>query len=242
MSESLTGKVAIVTGGSRGIGFAIAERLVRAGAHVVVSGRTPAACDAAGARLARAVGGARAHAEPADVRRPDDAERLVAAAARTFGGVDILINNAGVGHFEPVAEQSNESWTEILDTNLTGVFYMCRAVIPRLRARGGGWILNIGSLAGSHPFARGAAYCASKAGLDAFTTSLMQELRHDDIRVSVVAPGSVGTAFAGTDRHGEAPWKLTPSDVARTVVDLLAHETRSLPSRVEMRPARPPQR
>ena len=240
------GRVAVVTGGSRGIGRAIAESLLRYGAEVLISGRSAGPLAEAAADLAEVAGTAgagRLGTVATDVRRPADAERLIAAAADRFGGVDILINNAGVGRFEAVAEQSIDDWAQVIETNLSGVFYCCRAVIPVLRRRGGGWIVNISSLAGSHPFANGAAYCASKAGLDAFTAALMQEVRFDGIRVSAVAPGSVGTAFAGSDdRHAAAPWKLTGSDVARVVVDLLSHESRSLPSRVEIRPSQPPKR
>ena len=242
-SARFDGSVAVVTGGSRGIGRAVAETLLQRGADVLIAGRSAGSlAEAAGelARVAGAAGAGRLDTLAADVRRPADAERLIGAAADRFGGVDILINNAGVGHFEQVAEQSIDDWAQVLETNLSGVFYCCRAVIPVLRQRGGGWIINIGSLAGSYPFANGAAYCASKAGLDAFSAALMQEVRFDGIRVSVVAPGSVGTAFAGSDdRHAAAPWKLTASDVAQVVVDLLRHESRSLPSRVEIRPSQP---
>ena len=242
-SARFDGSVAVVTGGSRGIGRAVAERLLQYGADVLIAGRSAGSLAEAGAELARvagATGAGRLETVAADVRRPADAERLIGAAAGRFGGVDILINNAGVGHFEEVAEQSIDDWAQVIETNLSGVFYCCRAVIPVLRQRGGGWIINIGSLAGSYPFANGAAYCASKAGLDAFSAALMQEVRFDGIRVSVVAPGSVGTAFAGSDdRHAAAPWKLTVSDVAQIVVDLLRHESRSLPSRVEIRPSQP---
>ena len=244
MAEEQT--VAVVTGGSRGIGRAVAESLLATGANVVISGRSVDALREAADSLtagAESATGGQLETIEADVRKPDDAARLIQAAVNRFGGLDILINNAGVGHFTPVAEQSIDEWLQIIETNLHGVFYCCRAAIPELRRRGGGWIINISSLAGCNPFANGAAYCASKAGLDAFTAALMQELRHDDIRVSEVAPGSVSTEFAGSDhRHAAAPWKLTAEDVAQVVMDLLAHETRSLPSRVELRPSRPPRK
>ena len=168
-----------------------------------------------------------------------DAKKMISSTVDKFGGVDIVINNAGVGIFEDVSGQSVEDWDRVIGTNLSGVFYCCSAAIPYLRERGGGWIINVSSLAGSHPFATGAAYCASKAGLEAFTTALMQELRFDGIRVSSVAPGSVSTSFAGGSRHAAEPWKLTPADVAKAVVDLLGHDTRSLPSRMEIRPSQP---
>ena len=240
-ASSLAGKAAVVTGASRGIGLAVAEALAARGADVVACGRSAEALAAARARLAeRAAGGAAGRVETygGDLRDEAHAEGAVAAAAECFGGLDILVNNAGVGHFQDFAEQPVADWREVLETNLHAVFFCCRAAVPHLRRRGGGWIVNISSLAGSHPFAGAAAYCASKAGLDAFTTALMQELRHDGIRVATVAPGSVGTDFGG-GRHAAASWKLTPADVARVVVDLLAHAPRSLPSRVELRPSQP---
>ncbi len=136
---------------------------------------------------------------------------------------------------------SVEQWHDVIQTNLTGVFYCCHAALPHLRKRGGGWIINISSLAGTNPFPEGAAYCASKAGLNAFSESLMQEVRHDGIRVAYVMPGSVSTAFSGQQPSGQ-DWKLAPEDVAEVVSDLLAHPSRSLRSRVEIRPARPPKK
>ena len=248
-APNLSGKAAVVTGASRGIGLAVAEALVARGADVVACGRSAEALATAGERLteraaggsAGAAGGAGGRVETylGDLRAEAHAEGAIAAAADRFGGLDILVNNAGVGHFQDFAEQPADAWREVLETNLHAVFLCCRAAIPHLRRRGGGWILNVSSLAGSHPFAGAAAYCASKAGLDAFTTALMQELRHDGIRVATVAPGSVGTEFGGGGRHAAAPWKLTPADVAQVVVDLLGHAARSLPSRVEIRPSQP---
>jgi NAD(P)-dependent dehydrogenase (short-subunit alcohol dehydrogenase family) len=128
-------------------------------------------------------------------------------------------------------------WDRTIGTNLNGVFYCCRAAIPELRRRGGGWIVSISSLASKNAFAGGAAYCATKAGLNAFSEALMQEVRYDNIRVSCIMPGSVATGFGGRDVG--ADWKLAPEDVAEVVIDLLEHPARSLPSRVELRPSRP---
>lgn len=239
----LAGRVAVITGGSRGIGLAVTAALASHGADVVVCGRSEAVLANARQRLtdltARAEAPGRWDVTQADVRDAEQAERLVRFAAERFGGLDILINNAGIGHFQEVVEQSVSDWSEVIDTNLSGVFFCCRAAIPVMRRRGSGWIVNISSLAGSHPFAGGAAYCASKAGLDAFTKALMQELRYDDIRVSSIAPGSVNTAFGGETRHAPEAWKLSAADVAQAVVDLLRHDSRSLPSRVEIRPSKP---
>ena len=153
--------------------------------------------------------------------------------------MDVLVNNAGVGRFAPLPALSVEAWVETIETNLSGVFYCCRAAIPVMKRGGGGWIVNVSSLAGKHPFAGGAAYCTSKAGLNALTESLMQDVRGDGIRVSCVLPGSVDTGFGGGRPSADADWKLAAADVARTVVDLLRHPARSLPSRVELRPSIP---
>jgi NAD(P)-dependent dehydrogenase (short-subunit alcohol dehydrogenase family) len=165
---------------------------------------------------------------------------MTTAAAR-FGGIDVLVNNAGVGGGAAVADLEHDEWRRILDTNLSGVYYCCKAAIPHFRARGGGWIISVSSLASKNPFAGGAAYCASKAALNAFSEALMQEVRHDNIRVSCVLPGSVATGFSGRAPDAGADWKLHPEDVAEVIVDLLAHPARSLPSRVEIRPSRPRQ-
>jgi 3-oxoacyl-[acyl-carrier protein] reductase len=228
--------VGIVTGGSKGIGLAIARAFLDRGMQVTISGRNHA--DLASA--ARALkGGEKVHAVLADVRNPADAQLLVDDTVKRFGGVDVLVNNAGIGKFANVADMSLDDWRQILETNLSGVFHCTRAAIPAMKARGAGFIINISSLAGKNPFAGGAAYCASKAGLNAFSEALMQEVRHDNIRVSYVLPGSVSTGFGDRGSSGEADWKLTPEDVARVVVDLIAHDQRSLPSRVELRPSRP---
>jgi NAD(P)-dependent dehydrogenase (short-subunit alcohol dehydrogenase family) len=162
-------------------------------------------------------------------------------AVDRFGGLDILVNNAGVGIFKTVADMTLDEWNRLIGTNLTGVFHCSRAALPHLRARGGGWIINISSLAGKNPFPDGAAYCASKSGLNAFSEALMQEVRQEGIRVAYVLPGSVRTEFSGRSL-GNDDWKLAPADVAQAVTDLLGHPPRSLPSRVEIRPARPPRK
>jgi NAD(P)-dependent dehydrogenase (short-subunit alcohol dehydrogenase family) len=174
-----------------------------------------------------------------NVRDYGQVERALSKAADTFGGIDIVINNAGVGTFCEVANQSPEDWRELIETNLTGVFHCCRAAIPHLRRRSGGWIINISSLAGKNPFRGGAGYCASKAGLNVFSEALMQEVRYENIRVSCIMPGSVRTEFAGTHQGAGSEWKLDPDDVARVVADLLEHDPRSLPSHIEIRPSKP---
>jgi 3-oxoacyl-[acyl-carrier protein] reductase len=240
---TLDGKTAIVTGGSRGIGLATSEALLSAGASVVITGTDPATLEKAATHLGASPDrAARLSSVLADVRDPAQVAGMIAGSVGRFGGVDILVNNAGVGGFAEVASMSHEHWSRILDTNLTGVFNCCHAVIPHLKARGGGWIINVSSLAGKNAFVGGAAYCASKAGLNAFSESLMQEVRQDGIRVSYVMPGSVRTGFSGAGDGPGTDWKLTPEDVAQAILDLLGHPSRSLPSRVEIRPSRPPRK
>jgi len=234
---------AIVTGGSRGIGFAIARAILGDGGRAIITGRDQASVDAAVRALAAdGVDSARLAGVACDVRSRPSVDALMAEADRRFGGFDTLVNNAGVGAFADVADMTDADWQRVIDTNLTGVFYCSRAAIPRLKKSGGGWIINIASLAGRNYFTGGAAYCASKAGLIAFTESLMQEVRFDNIRVTVVMPGSVDTEFSsphgGADRKEDTSWKLRPADVAQVVIDLLHHPARSLPSRVEIRPAK----
>jgi len=235
----LTGKVAFVTGGSRGIGLAIARAFVEQGAAVVITGTDNVRLDAASRDLAS--GGATVLPLRADVRRYQDVDAAMSDAVAKLGGLDVLVNNAGVGVFRSVATMSLDEWQRIIDTNVSGIFHCCRAALPHLRARGGGWIVNISSLSSTGPFADGAAYCASKAAVNVFSESLMQEVRHDGIRVACVLPGSVRTEFRGPSRGGD-DWKLAPEDVAAAVVGLLGHDPRSLPSRVEVRPARPPRK
>jgi 3-oxoacyl-[acyl-carrier protein] reductase len=232
---------AIVTGGTSGIGLAIAHALVAEGARVMIAGRDRQRIAAAVASLSAAAGAA-AHVAGTvvDVRDRAAVDALVADTARRFGGLGALVNNAGVGAFTDVASMSDADWSRVIDTNLTGVFFATRAAIPYLKQAGGGWIINIASLAARNYFPGGAAYCASKAGLLAFSEAVMQEVRFDNIRVSVVMPGSVATGFAGTANPPEDDaWKLSPDDVAKVVVDLLRHPGRSLPSKVEIRPAKP---
>jgi NAD(P)-dependent dehydrogenase (short-subunit alcohol dehydrogenase family) len=239
-----THPVALVTGGSKGIGRAIAAALLDTGAHVLITGRDSASLAAAAEELARhgQRTGSRVEWFAGDIRREAEARAMVEAAVQRFGGLDILINNAAVGILVETALMTGDQWRETVETNLSGVFYSTHAAIPHLRARGGGWIVNISSLASRNPFARGAAYSATKAGLNAFSESLMQELRYDGIRVSTVCPGSVRTGFAGSDAGAAADWKLAPEDVAQVVVDLIGHPARSLPSLVDIRPSAPPKK
>jgi NAD(P)-dependent dehydrogenase (short-subunit alcohol dehydrogenase family) len=237
----LSSKVAVVTGGSRGIGLAIARRLGGQGAAVAILGTGQAGLDAAARELQRASAAERVLPIRADVRSHGDLASAFAAVSQRFGGIDILVNNAGVGVFKSVGDTTPDEWRAVIETNLTGVFFGCHAVLPYMRRRGGGWILNVSSLASKNPFVNGAAYCASKAALNAFSEVLMQEVRYDGIRVAYVLPGSVSTGFSGL-ANTKSDWALRPEDVAEVVADLIAHPTRSLPSRVEIRPAQPPRK
>ena len=234
-----SGKIAVVTGSSRGIGYAIAEALLRAGASVTVSARNAEKVGAAAARL-EALRTGRVLGVPCDVRRPEAVAELIRRTVAELGGLDILVNNAGVGHFYPVADLPIERWQQTIETNLSGVFYCCREAIPHLRRRGGGWIINIASLAGKNPMAGGAAYNASKFGLVGFSEALMLDVRHDNIRVSCLMPGSVATRFNDHTPSGADAWKIQPEDIARVVMDLLEVPARTMPSLVEIRPSRPP--
>ena len=233
-------RVTLITGGTRGIGYALAEALLAAGDHVAITGTTSDSVMRAEHALAVACGDSgRITGIVCDVRDGGDTEAAVRTAAARFGGLDVLVNNAGVGVGVPISEMPHDEWNRIIGTNLTGVFNCCRAAIPVLRQRGGGWIVNVSSLASKNPFVGGAAYCASKAGLNAFSEALMQELRPDNIRVTYMLPGSVATGFSGRESTIGAEWKLQPDDVAQAIIDVLNHPARSLPSRVEIRPSRP---
>lgn len=232
------GKAAVVTGGTKGIGFAIAERLVESGAGVVICGRGRDDVQNAAERLLK-IG--KAEAVSCDVRDPDHVRALIEHCAEVFGGVDIVVNNAGIGYFgKTVEELSPEEFRQTLETNLFGVYYACHFAIPYIKKRGGGYIINISSLAGQNPHPRMAAYNASKYALNGFSEALMQEVRQDNIKVSYICPGSVNTAFGGDSPGSDKAWQLQPADIADVVIGLLKMDPRALPSKVEIRPSKPP--
>ncbi len=237
----LKGTSAIVTGGTKGIGRAIAEALVREGVNVCISARNQNEIESAISDLGKS-GTGRAIGFQCDVRDYEQVKALVAHATGELGGLDILINNAGIGIFETVEAMTPEDFRAILETNIFGVFYCCHEAIPQMKQRGGGYIINISSLAGANPHPRMAAYNASKFGLNGFSEALMQEVRHDNIKVSYIMPGSVNTEFGGDDPGDTKSWQLQPTDIARLVLDLLHHDDRALPSRVEIRPSKPPKK
>lgn len=236
--ESLTDKLALVTGGTRGIGRAIAERLLREGAAVAICGRSRESTDRAAAEM-KPLG--RIFGCPADVTNVEQVGRLFQAVDAEFGGLDILVNNAGEGVFGKVADLSPEDWRRNIDLNLNGPFYCSREALSRFSRRGGGFIVNISSLAAKNAFASGAGYNASKAGLNLFSEALMLDHRHDNVRVSSIMPGSVATEFTGgpSSREGDTGWMIASEDVAEAVVLVLRMPARTMVSRIEMRPSRP---
>jgi NAD(P)-dependent dehydrogenase (short-subunit alcohol dehydrogenase family) len=229
---------ALVTGAGRGIGRSIALALAREGARITAVARSAGELDSLVEEI-ETVGG-RGVAFAGDLRSPSACAGAVAAAVECFGGLQILVNNAGVGAFSNVAETTDEEWDTIIGTNLSAAFRLTRAALPHLSHRGG-HIVMISSLAGHNPIAGMAAYCASKAALDHFAACLMLEVRQKGVKVTTIAPGSVDTAF-GASRPADTSWMLTAEDVAQTVVDLLRMRDGAHASRVEMRPARPQKR
>ena len=241
MKMNLKHKTAIVTGGTKGIGRAITEALLREGVSVCVAARHHAEIDKTIKELNQGDED-RARGFVCDVRDYDQVKKLIDYTVKELGGLDILINNAGIGIFQKVEDTTPEDFRAVLETNVFGVFYCCREAIPQMKRRGGGYIINISSLAGVNAHPQMAAYNASKFGLNGFSEALMQEVRHDNIKVSYLMPGSVNTEFGGDSPSDEKNWQLTPQDIARVVIDLLHHDDRSLPSRVEIRPSKPPKK
>jgi len=235
---NLTGKTAVVTGASKGIGFAIADALLKQGANVFVCARDKSELRRAIEQLSQH---GHAEGEVCDVRSEEQVKMMLDECERIFGGVDILINNAGMGVFgKTVEEISSDEFRQTLETNLFGVFYACHYAIPKMKTRGGGYIINISSLAGQNPHPKMAAYNASKFGLNGFTEAMMQEVRQDNIKVSYICPGSVNTYFGGDQPTAEQSWQLQAEDIAQVVVGLLNMDPRALPSKVEIRPSKPP--
>lgn len=234
---NLTGKVAIVTGSTKGIGLAIAERLVNEGASVVVSARTEGDVRQTAERLGEGAIGI-----PCNVADPQQCQRLVDETVERLGRLDVLVNNAGFGILKPMTELTVEEWRAQIDVNLGGVFYCSKAALPHLSASGDGFIINIGSLAGRNPFAGGTGYNASKFGLVGMTEAMMLDVRYDDVRVCMVMPGSVNTYFNEREQAAERTWRLQADDCALAVVQMLDYPQGAHVSRIEMRPAQPERR
>jgi NAD(P)-dependent dehydrogenase (short-subunit alcohol dehydrogenase family) len=242
MTNELKEKVAVVTGGSRGIGYCIAERLLKEGANVYICARDGKILKQSLEEL-RKQGDGRVEGMVADVGHYEDCRKLIHTAAEHFGGIDVLVNNAGIGIMKPVDQLTPAEWDATIQTNLSGVFYCCHEAIPIMRKRGGGYIFNISSLAGTNPFPGGSAYNASKFGLNGFSEAMMQDVRYDGIRVSYIMPGSVDTDFGGAPgSKSHQSWKLSGEDIAKAVVDLYTYPLSTLASRIEMRPSQPPRK
>ncbi len=238
--ENITGKVALVTGGSKGIGYSIAEAMVQKGMNVGVTSRNLTAAKAAADKLI-GVGPGKAIGMEADVRNLEAQHRVVEKMVANFGRLDVLIANAGLGHFASIEEMTPEQWQETLDINLTGVFNSVKASLEALKERKG-YIITIASLAGTNFFAKGSAYNASKFGLVGFTQAIMLDLRHHGIKVSTIMPGSVTSYFNNHQPGPEDAWKIQPEDLGQMVIDLLEMHPRTLPSKIEVRPSMPPKR
>lgn len=242
MAQFLKGKKAIVTGGTKGIGLEVARALLAENAEVVVCGRSSEALKAAIAALQKTSADCKVYGRATDVSSSEAVRDLFEYADQVLGGVDILVNNAGSGVFRPASEMSVEEWDRTIGTNLSGAFYCSREALLRFQTRDGGWIINISSLAGRNPFAGGSAYNASKFGLNGMSEAIMLDHRQQNVKVSYIMPGSVDTEFGGHSPSGQSDWKIAPEDVAEIVVDILRMPGRTLISRVEVRPAKPPRK
>jgi 3-oxoacyl-[acyl-carrier protein] reductase len=234
--EAIENKVILVTGGSKGIGYGIAQVLLRNKAKVAITSRSQKAADEAVASLKKT--GSDVIGLESDVRDGDSQKRVVDQIIKRWGKVDVLVANAGLGYFESIEKLTSEQWQETIDTNLTGVFHSVKACIPALK-ESKGYIITIASLAGTNFFANGSAYNASKFGLVGFSQAIMLDLRNYGIKVTTIMPGSVATHFNGGHPNTEDAWKIQPEDIGEMVVDLLRMHPRTLPSKVEVRPSIP---
>lgn len=236
--KDLTGKVAFITGGTKGIGYGIAQALMEKGVHVGITGRTEVTVNQAADDLNALKVPGRALGLQADVRSFEDQQQAVDKLIAAFGKVDIVIANAGLGHFAPINSLTIEQWNETIDTNLTGPFYTLKATLDQL-TKNEGYYLTISSLAGTNFFKNGSAYNASKFGLTGFTQAAMLDLREMGIKATTIMPGSVATYFNGNTPDENDAWKIQIEDLGKMVVDLLTMNARTLPSKVEVRPSFP---
>ena len=232
------GKTALITGGSKGIGYGVAEAMVKDGMNVVITSRTEDEVKEAADKL-NALASGKALGLPCDVRNLEEQESVVEQAVKEFGALDVLIANAGIGNFAPIDEMTSEQWNDVIDINLTGVFNSVKASVEALKTSKG-FIITIASLAGANFFAKGAAYNASKFGLVGFTQAMMLDLRPYDIKVSTIMPGSVATYFGGHTPDDADGWKIQSEDLGEMVMYLLKTPAQTLPSKIEVRPSRPP--
>lgn len=237
--EKLNNKVALITGGTKGIGYGIAESLLLAGISVAITGRNESSAKTAAEKLNATSKAAKALGLEADVRDFESQQRAVEKAIAEFGRIDFVIANAGVGHFDPIEKLSLEHWKETIDTNLSGPFYTLKATVSEL-IKNKGYFISISSLAGTNFFEGGSAYNASKFGLTGFTQAAMLDLRKHGVKVSTIMPGSVSTHFNGNNPDDSDAWKIQKEDIGQLVVNLLKMPGNALPSKIEIRPAMPP--
>ncbi len=238
--KDLRGKTALITGGSKGIGYGVAECLLREGMNVVITSRSQEAADEAVVSLQSKEQG-KVAGIAADVRSESDQNRSRDYVVKEFGSIDVLIANAGIGHFAAIESLTTKQWNEVIDVNLTGVFLSIKSCLAALKASRG-YIITIASLAGTNFFAGGTAYNASKFGLVGFTQAVMLDLRHQGVKVSTIMPGSVATYFNDRTPSDADAWKIQPEDIGKLVVDLLHMHPRTLPSKIEVRPSMPPKK
>ncbi len=236
--QDIKGKVALITGGSKGIGYGIAASLIQAGVNVAVTSRSKSAADKAAEQLKTSYANAKAIGVKSDVRNLVDQQESVKTTVDEFGKLDYLIANAGLGHYESIIDLTDNQWKEVIDTNLTGVFYSIKAAVDEL-IKSQGYFISISSLAGTNFFAKGSAYNASKFGVTGFTQAVMLDLREHGVSVATVMPGSVTSHFNGNVPDESDAWKIQPEDLGKLVVDMFQMNKRSLPSKVEIRPSRP---
>jgi NAD(P)-dependent dehydrogenase (short-subunit alcohol dehydrogenase family) len=237
--QNIEGNVALITGGSKGIGYGIAQSLLAEGVNVAVTSRSQTNADDAAKELSKhSPTSAIAIGIKADVRYLLDQEEAVKKCVTDFGKLDYMIANAGLGHYENIIDLTDTQWKEVIDTNLTGVFYSIKASVEALK-KSKGYFLSISSLAGTNFFANGSAYNASKFGVTGFTQAVMLDLREYDIKVSTIMPGSVASHFNGNTPDEKDAWKIQPEDIGELVVDVFKINPRTLPSKIEVRPTRP---
>ncbi len=231
-------KTALITGGSKGIGYGVAEALIRDGIYVAVTSRSQKNADEAAAALNKIRPGS-AIGIASDVRSLESQLAAVETVVAKWGGLNYVIANAGVGHFAPITELTPDQWNETIDINLTGVFYSAKASLDALKATEG-YFINISSLAGTNFFPNGTAYNASKFGLVGFSQAMMMDVRSHGIKVTTIMPGSVATEFSNHQPTEKDAWKIQPEDIGQMVSDLIKMPARTLPSKIEVRPAMPP--
>lgn len=235
MAEST--KTALITGGSKGIGYGVAEVLIKEGIHVAITSRSQKSADEAAAKLNKIRDGFAIGIE-SDVRSLESQQNAVKVILEKWGQLDYVIANAGVGHFAPIYDLTVEQWQETIDINLTGVFFSAKASLAALKETKG-YFINISSLAGTNFFPDGTAYNASKFGLVGFSQAMMMDVRKDGIKVSTIMPGSVATEFADHTPSEKDAWKIQPEDIGQIVSDLIKMPARTLPSKIEVRPSVP---